>query len=214
MPETQYMPYLTETMKYRAVLIGGSSGIMEALPEILHPLPDSFPLPLIIITHLYKNDGGGFCAHLGSLVHLPVQEAIDKQIIEPAHIYTAPANYHLLAERNGTLALSVDARVKWSRPSIDVLFESAAIAFGQQLIAVILSGSNDDGARGMKCIYEAGGICIAQDPASAISPVMPESCIQSANIELVLPPADIGAKLIKLADSKEKKAFIKNQRKS
>jgi two-component system chemotaxis response regulator CheB len=108
----------------------------------------------------------------------------------------APADYHLLVERDGTLALSVDPKVNWARPSIDVLFESAARAWADAVVAVILSGANDDGARGMKTIRALGGLCIAQDPDTAESPVMPRAAIALACIEHVVTPDEIGELLV------------------
>jgi two-component system, chemotaxis family, protein-glutamate methylesterase/glutaminase len=185
-------------MRYRAVVIGGSSGGMDALLAILDHLPERFPVPLLVVHHLHKSDGGGFCEHLASRSRLPVSEALDKEAVEAGHIYIAPADYHLLVEREGTFALSVDPKVNWARPSIDVLFESAAWAFGDQLVGVILSGANDDGALGMKRIRDARGLCIAQDPATADSRIMPEAAIRLASIEVILPPAEIGLRLARL----------------
>jgi two-component system chemotaxis response regulator CheB len=186
---------------YRAVVIGGSAGGMEALLEVLSRVPASFPLPLIVAQHLHKSDGGRFAEHLGSRVPLAVSEARDKQAIAGGHLYVAPADYHLLVERNGTLALSVDARVNWARPAIDVLFESAARAFAEAVVAVILSGANDDGARGMKLVRALGGFCIAQDPDSAESPLMPRAAIALAAIEHVLRPAEIGEMLGQIGET-------------
>ena len=183
---------------FRAVLVGGSAGGTNALLTLLSRLPDGFGLPLIVAHHLHKTDGGGFAEHLASRLSLPVGEALDKQPLEPGHVHVAPADYHLLVEREGTLALSVDPRVNWARPSIDVLFESAARAWADAVVAVILSGANDDGARGMKLIRELGGLCIAQAPETAESPVMPRAAIALARIEHVLVPDEIGALLAEL----------------
>jgi len=183
---------------YQAVVIGGSAGGMDALVIALAHLPAGFPLPLIVAHHLHITDGGGFAAHLASRVALPVAEALDKQPVEPGQIIVAPANYHLLVERGGTLALSIDPRVNWARPSIDVLFESAARAWSGGLIGVLLSGANEDGARGLKVIHELGGYCIAQDPATAPSPVMPQRAIELGGAARVLTPEQIGGALREL----------------
>jgi two-component system chemotaxis response regulator CheB len=191
---------------HAAVVVGASAGGLESLLAILAPLPADFPLPVLVAQHLHRTDEGRFAEHLASRVAIAVTEAHDKQPIEPAHVYVAPADYHLLVERGGTLALTVDPRVNWSRPSIDVLFESAARAFGDALVGVILSGANDDGARGMQLIRELGGLCVAQDPQTAESPVMPRAAIELAGIETVLPPERIGRLLRELAihDYKER----------
>jgi two-component system chemotaxis response regulator CheB len=183
---------------YRAVVIGGSSGAMKALFTILGCLPATYPLPFIVVSHLHKSDNGMFCEHLAASTVLPSVEAYDKTVMECGHIYTAPANYHLLVERDNTLALSVDPKVNWSRPSIDVLFESAARSLRGQLVGVILSGANDDGAQGMELIDRLGGLCIAQDPKTAESSVMPRAAIARARIDWILSPRDIGEMLLKI----------------
>ena len=152
-----------------------------------------------MVLHLHESDGGGLAEHLGRSCQLRVIVPCDKQPIEKGSVYVSPANYHMLVERNGTIALSIDEKVKWSRPSIDVMFESAAHVYGDALIAVILSGANDDGAQGMKTVKEYGGIAIAQSPDSAESPIMPLAAIQSANPDYIRKPADIVKLLTQLA---------------
>ena len=187
-----------ETVGYRAVAVGGSAGGLVALTELLAPLPADFPVPILVAQHLHKTDGGQFAEHLASKVALQVTVARDKEIVEPAHVYVAPADYHLLVEPEGTLALSVDPKVRWARPSIDVLFESAARAWSDALVGVILSGANEDGAAGMRLIRQLGGLVVAQDPQTAANPVMPRSAIDEACIENVLTPAGIGELLLQL----------------
>lgn len=178
--------------RYKAVVIGASSGGVEALGLIFAALPKDFALPVLLVQHLHHTDGGRFAAHLGRIARLPVVEPCDKEPIERGKIYAAPADYHMLAERDGTISLSVDERVNWSRPSIDVLFESAALAWGPGVAAVILSGSNADGARGMRAVRQAGGLTIAQDPAGADSPVMPQAAIDAGAVMEVLRAGEIG----------------------
>jgi len=156
-------------------------------------------LPLLLAFHLHKTDGGRFAEHLALRTGIPVSDAFDKESIRPPHVYVAPADYHLLVERGGGLALSIDPRVNCARPSIDVLFESAARVWADSVIGVILSGANDDGARGMKLIGDLGGFCIVQDPDTAASRVMPQSAIDLAGFEHVLAPAEIGDMLVRLA---------------
>ncbi|MDO8805130.1 MAG: chemotaxis protein CheB [Elusimicrobiota bacterium] len=178
--------------RYKAVVIGGSAGGVEALGIILAALPAGFALPVLVVQHLHPSDDGGFASHLGRLARLAVVEPCDKEIIERGKIYTAPANYHMLAERDGTIGLSVDERVNWSRPSIDVLFESAALAWGAGVVAIILSGASADGAKGMLAVREAGGLTIAQDPAGAGSPAMPQAAIAAGGVLEVLKAEDVG----------------------
>lgn len=184
--------------KIRAVVIGGSAGSLEPLCQILSMLPRDYPIPLLVAQHLYKWDYGGFVSYIASRVALKVTEASDKEKIEPAHVYFAPADYHLLVEREGTLALSIGPKVNWSRPSLDVLFESAARVWTNEIAGIILSGANNDGAQGMKLIHDFGGLVIAQDPATAESTVMPLSAIELAQIKLVESPANIGNILLQL----------------
>ncbi len=179
-------------------MIGASAGGKEQLVANLSRLPQDFGLSILVAQHLHHTDGGAYAQQLDSAVPLPVLEADDKQSIQPGRVYVAPANYHLLVERTKTLALSVDERVNWCRPSVDVLFESAAGAWGDGVIGVILSGAGHDGAAGMRAIADRGGMTIVQDPASAQNPEMPRAAIEQARIHEVLPPPDIAALLLEL----------------
>ena len=172
---------------------------MAALLQVMKAIPADFQLPMVAAFHLHKSDGGRFAEHLDLKTPLTVVEAREKSRIEPGHIHVAPADYHLLVERDGTLTLSADKKVNWARPSIDVLFESAARAWGDEVIAVILSGANSDGAAGLKLISEMGGLCIAQDPDTAQSRYMPLAAIEMAAVERVLDPEQIGEALVALA---------------
>lgn len=193
--ETRYTPGGT---RYKAVVIGGSAGAVETLNVILSMLPKDFALPVLAVQHLHVSDNGSFALHMARATLLPVIEPCDKALIERGHVYTAPANYHMLVERDGTIGLSVDERVNWSRPSIDVLFESAAHTWGEALVAVILSGANADGAKGISAVKEAGGLTIAQDPASAQSPVMPQAAIETKAVDKVLRAEKIGRLLAEI----------------
>jgi two-component system chemotaxis response regulator CheB len=189
---------------YAAVVVGGSAGGMEALSILLAPLPADYPLSVLVAQHLHKSDDEYFARHLDARVSLHVTEARDKEAAEPGRVYVAPADYHLLVERGGTLALSIDPKVNWARPSIDVLFESAARAWADALIGVILSGANEDGAQGMRLIRDLGGRAIAQDPSTAEYAVMPQAAISIARLDIVLPPEAIGDLLVKIALGKMK----------
>lgn len=185
-------------MSYKAIVIGGSAGGVEALETILPALPENFGLPVLVVQHLHPSDDGSFARHLARATRLPVVEPCDKERIEPGRIYAAPANYHMLVERDGTISLSVDKRVNWSRPSIDVLFESAARAWREAVIAVILSGANADGTEGMRAVKSAGGLTIAQDPAGAGNPVMPRAAIDAGAVAEVLGMEEIGRRLVEI----------------
>lgn len=182
----------------KVVVIGCSAGGFMALTGILSAILPDFALPVLVVQHLHPDDNGSFARHLAGTAGLPVIEACDKEQIQPGHIYTAPANYHMLLEQDGTIALTLDEKVNWSRPSIDVLFESAACALGPRLIAVILSGANTDGAAGVCAIKAAGGLVLAQDPATAEFPVMPQAAIGTGAVDEVLPLQEIGQRLAEL----------------
>jgi two-component system chemotaxis response regulator CheB len=197
--------------QYKAIVIGGSAGGVEALQVILQALPKDFALPVLVVQHLHPSDDGSFALHVATLTRLPVVEPCDKARIEPGCVYTAPANYHMLVERDGTISLSVEERVNWSRPSIDVLFESAALAWGEAVIAVILSGANADGVKGMIAVKEAGGLTIAQDPAEAWSRIMPQAAIDAGAVVSVLRADEIGRLLAKLGGQEMLSSFGNGQ---
>ncbi len=184
---------------YTMVVMGGSAGSLKALSALLTALPQDFPLPVLLVQHLHPDDDGSFARLLAITARRPVCTPCDKAAIEPGWVYVAPADYHLLVERSGTIALSTEGRVNWSRPSIDVLFESAALAMGNQVIAVILSGASADGAAGIKAIKAAGGVTIAQDPATADYPLMPGTAIETGAVDEVLPIEALGPRLAALA---------------
>lgn len=181
-----------------AVVIGGSAGGLMAMETILKGLPGDFVPPVLLVEHLSANDAGGFAEHMTRVTGRDVIEASDKLPLEIGHIYSAPANYHLLVERDGTLALNVDDRVNWCRPSIDVLFESAAEVWGCTLVGVLLSGANSDGAQGVRAIRAAGGRTLVQDPASAESRAMPEAAIATGSVDEILTNDQIAPRLLAL----------------
>lgn len=172
-------------------------GGLHALETLLGGLPRDFPLSLAIVQHREA----GSDDRLGNLLQchtaLPVGEAEDKESIVPGRVYLAPADYHLLIE-NGSFALSTEPPVWHSRPSIDVLFESAADARGAQVIGVILSGANEDGARGLAAIKRCGGITVVQDPASAESIAMPNAAIAAVEPDEILPLEEIAPFLVRV----------------
>ena len=178
--------------------MGSSAGGGEALDAIFTELPTDFTPPVLVVQHLHRSDDGYFTRRLALTTPLPVIEPCDKERIECGRVYAAPANYHMLVEREYTISLSVDEPVNWSRPSIDVLFESAARAWGALVVAVILSGASADGAQGMRMVKAAGGLTIAQDPAEAEAPLMPRSAIDTGAVDHVLAAAEIGRLLAEL----------------
>lgn len=161
-----------------AVVIGASAGALEALSAILPKLPATFTLPIIIVVHIPPERSSVLADLFRAKCRLPVQEAEDKEPIVPGTIYFAPPDYHLLIEANKCLALSSDEPELFSRPSIDVLFETAADAYGTGLIAIILTGANHDGAKGLRAVIDAGGAALVQDPDGAFASAMPEAAIR------------------------------------
>lgn len=174
-----------------AVVIGASLGGIRALNEILPALPKNYPHPVIIVLHLPAGQPSMLAHIFAPKVNLEVKEVNEKEKIRGGVIYFAPADYHLLVEKDRTFSLSVEDPLHHSRPSIDILFESAADAYGTHLIGVILTGSNNDGALGLKAIKDAGGTTIVQNPSVAESPEMPNAAIEIAEPQLVLPLHDI-----------------------
>jgi two-component system chemotaxis response regulator CheB len=182
---------------YQLVTIGCSMGGMHALQIIFGALPKDFPLPITVVQHRYRTSNEGLPAFLRRHSKLNVVDTVDKEWIKPGTVYLAPANYHLLVEP-GELSLSVDDAVSYSRPSIDVMFESAADAYGSGVIAVVLTGANADGARGADRIKKRGGFVIAQDPSTAESPAMPQAAIDATRVDRILPLDRIGPFLVEL----------------
>ena len=174
------------TSAFDLIVVGCSLGGMHALQEILGALPPSFCVPIVVAQHRHKASNEGLPAYFRRRTALKVVDADDKQWLKPAHVYLAPADYHLLVAK-GELNLSVDEAVRFSRPSIDVLFESAADAYGNRLLGLVLTGSNADGARGAARIKSRGGTVVVQDPATAEAPAMPQATIDAAQVDRILP---------------------------
>ena len=168
--------------QYDVVAVGGSAGSFALLLAMLPRLPGDFPWPVLAVVHLHPRQKGGFVDLLDQRCSLRVKEAEDKEAIAPGHVYFAPPDYHLLLEPGLTLALSADDKVRFSRPSIDVLFESAALACRSRLVGVLLSGAGDDGARGLCSIWERGGLTVVQNPARAEHPAMPLAALEALRL--------------------------------
>lgn len=161
-----------------AVVIGASAGALEALSAILPKLPAMFTLPVMVVVHIPPDRSSILADLFRAKCRLPVQEAEDKEPIVPGTIYFAPPDYHLLIESHKCLALSSDEPELFSRPSIDVLFETAADSYGAGLIAIILTGANHDGAKGLRAVIDAGGTALVQDPEGAFASAMPQAAIR------------------------------------
>jgi two-component system, chemotaxis family, protein-glutamate methylesterase/glutaminase len=183
---------------YRAVVIGCSAGGLGALSIVLPALPAAFPAPLVIVQHVNPTAGSRLPALLDGKCAIHVREADEKMRPEPGVAYVVPPNYHLLLELDGTFSLNRDERVNFSRPSIDVTFETAAELYGSALIGVVMTGASADGSRGLARIKELGGHTIVQDPEEAQAAVMPQAAIRAARPHAVLPLCDIGPALVRL----------------
>lgn len=164
-------------MKYKAIVIGTSAGGVEALKVVLKDIEQTIELPIIIVIHI-KERTDGFSKIYEGLNRLTIKEAEDKEEIKNGVIYFAPSNYHLSIEDNYTFSLSVEEKVNYSRPSIDILFESAAEVYTDNLLGIILTGANSDGALGLEKIRKLGGECIVQDPEEAYFDIMPRAALK------------------------------------
>lgn len=170
----------------RLIVVGCSAGALRALTTILSRLTAPLPLPVVVVCHTASEDMSGLCALLQRSSGLPVVECEERQTPLPGRIYIAPSGYHLLLESPCRFALSVDQRVEFARPSINVLFESAADSIGSAVIAVVLTGANSDGAAGLRRIRQRGGLAIVQDPASAEAAAMPTAALDVAGADHVV----------------------------
>jgi two-component system chemotaxis response regulator CheB len=179
-------------MLYDLICIGASWGGLNAVGRVLSDLPAAVEVPIVLAQHRSADSPEGALAELLTAQSgRRVLDAEDKLRIEPSNVYIAPPDYHLLVER-GSLALSVDERIQFARPSIDVLFESAAVAYGSGVIGIILTGANEDGAHGLAHIKASGGVAVIQDPKGAARRTMPDAAIAATVADAVLPLEEIG----------------------
>lgn len=183
-----------------AVAIGASAGGLEALLVVLPALPAALHVAVFVVLHQPRDRPSPLAAVLQPRCRLPLCEAVDKTPVRAGTVYLAPPDYHLLVDSGPQLALSADGPVHYSRPSIDVLLESAADVYGERLLGVILSGANQDGASGLRAVHEAGGTTVVQDPATAEAPVMPRAALGASPVDFVLAPEEIAALLANLPD--------------
>jgi two-component system, chemotaxis family, protein-glutamate methylesterase/glutaminase len=189
--------------RYQAVVIGASAGGSTALAQVLPRLPADFSLPVVIVQHLHPHQESAAMLYQSNSSSLYLKEADEKEPLRPGCIYFAPPNYHLLIEANFTFSLSIDAKVNFTRPSIDVLFESAAAVYRHGLVGIILSGANNDGAAGLRAVKEHGGLTIVQSPESAREPTMPKAALAATQVDYILPAEQISAILIQAAEELE-----------
>lgn len=184
----------------QAVVIGASAGAVQALSAILPRLPADYPLPILVVVHV-PDSPSGLTTLFASKSAIAIREPEDKEPIAPGTVYLAPPGYHLLVEQNRSIALSADEPVLFSRPSIDVLFESAADSYGAGLVGVILTGANEDGARGAAAVHAAGGAMLVEDPATAYAAAMPAAALTRCPAARMLSLDEIADYLLKLGAS-------------
>ena len=181
-----------------AIVVGASAGGVSALLTVFAALPADYAIALLCVLHLPDDRHSQLAEVFSRRLQRPVQEARDKESVVPGMIYVAGPGYHLSVERDRSLSLSQEDRVQFSRPSIDILFESAADAYGDGLVGVLLTGANEDGARGLARIKEHGGTTLIQDPHEAQVAVMPEAALALHRPDHILPLNGIGQLLAKL----------------
>jgi two-component system chemotaxis response regulator CheB len=169
--------------KYKAIVIGASAGGLFAVSYLIEKLPPDYPVPIVVVQHRAKDQRDLLEEVLQNKARIRIKQADEKEKIESNIVYIAPPDYHLLVESDETFSLSSDEPVRFSRPSIDVLFESAAKVFKDSLAGIILTGANSDGAAGIVAVKKYGGLTIAQDPAEAQFPFMPAASIETKEVK-------------------------------
>jgi two-component system chemotaxis response regulator CheB len=177
---------------YDAIVIGTSAGGLDALGIILPLLDPRLPVPILIVQHISASSDSFIVTYFDQICRLKVKEAEEKEVLKAGIVYFAPPDYHVLIESDKTISLSNEEKVNYSRPSIDVLFETASWAFGSRLIGILLTGANWDGAAGCELIKKNGGLTIVQDPKSAAVSRMPESAIERFKPDHILGLLEIG----------------------
>ena len=190
---------MPRSQAYKAIVIGISTGGVQTLKKLLGALPKDFPLPLIIVQHISPDSGRGIMELLDGACSIHVKEADEQELPIGGTVYMAPADYHLMVEPDGKLGLSTEPPVNHARPSVDVLFETAAEAFGKGLVGVILTGAGSDGSRGLKRIKAMGGVAVVQNPEDAIADSMPRSAIMAVTPDYVATLADLPRLFINLS---------------
>jgi two-component system, chemotaxis family, protein-glutamate methylesterase/glutaminase len=178
--------------RIKAVVMGASWGGLEAYTAVLGRLPATLPVPVLLVQHQHPTAGDKLPWLLDTRTAMRVMSAQDKTALEPGCVYVAPPGYHMLVDSDHTVCYSLAAPVNYSRPSIDELFYSAGHVYGHGLLAVILTGANEDGAAGIKYIKQRGGITVAQSPLTAEAQVMPQSAIDTGCVDWVRDLPDIG----------------------
>ena len=187
------------------VVVGASWGGLQALTTLVSGFPASFPFPVIVVQHRSRDSTSALAELLQDVSKLQICEVEDKAPIVNGHVHIAPPDYHLLVDR-GSFSLSTEAPLRYSRPSIDITFESVAYSYDSGTIGVVLTGANQDGSEGLRTIVARRGTAIVQDPATAESPTMPRAALEAVPTATVLPIEDIAPFLTRLAARRQVEA--------
>ncbi len=187
-----------ERSQYKVIAIGASFGGINALKKLLPELSERTSTPIVVVLHINVLNDKGLIKLFRTLCKKKVLEAKEREQIEDNHIYFAPPEYHLLIDEQKVFSLSCDNKVSYSRPSIDVFFESMAMAFDHASVAILLTGANEDGAKGLKKIHDFGGVTIAEDPNTAEAPVMPKAAIDLNGVDYIEDLENIADRIISI----------------
>lgn len=194
-------------MQYQAIVIGTSAGGLNALKVIFSALSKDFSIPILVVQHISSHSDNYMTKYLNKLCKLNVKEADDKEIIKSGNIYFSPPNFHMMIEDDKSISFSVDDKVNFARPSIDVLFETAVYAYCPELIGIILTGANNDGAKSLKLIIDNGGLAIVQNPNTAEVNTMPQEAIKISKTKNILELKEIAVLLNKINNTQKKKNY-------
>ena len=191
----------SENRRFDAIVIGGSAGVLEVLRDVLGALPHTLSIPVLVVVHLPPRSHSQVHQSLQPVTPLPMSQVDDKEPLQGGRIYFAPPGYHFLVEADRYAALSIDEPVFYSRPSIDVLFESSSDVYRESLLGILLTGASADGAAGLQCIHERGGVTVVQRPDTCEARAMPQAALDLFEPDHVLAPSEIAALFSTLSSS-------------
>lgn len=177
------------------IVVGTSLGGFNALEQVFSPIPADFCVPVVVVQHRHRTSTAALARFVENNIQMPVYDAEDGQPLDRGGVYLAPADYHVLIEE-GAIRLSLEGPVNYSRPSIDLLFETAAEEYGESLVAVVLTGANNDGAAGAAAVKANGGTVVVQEPETAEAPEMPRAAIRASKVDYILPLEEVSRFLL------------------
>lgn len=194
------MAQTIDSASCEALIIGGSAGSLDVLLEIFPALRKDIRFPIVLVVHRKPSNESLLTDLLKSRTTLAVGEAEEKEFLAPGKVFIAPADYHMLIEEDRSISLDYSEKINYSRPSIDVTFQSAAEVFKEKLVCILLSGSNSDGVEGLKCVNSFGGKVVIQNPDTAIMPYMPQQAALNVVPNIILDSRDMADYINKLND--------------